>query len=36
MDPEITDEEWIAASQSCCGADPELDEPEPPSECASD
>jgi hypothetical protein len=22
---DITDEEWIAASQSCCGAEPESD-----------
>jgi hypothetical protein len=24
-EPEITLEEWIAASQSCCGADPDED-----------
>lgn len=26
---EITEEEWIAASQSCCGAEPAEDECQP-------
>jgi len=25
-DREITEEEWIAASQACCGSDPEVEE----------
>jgi hypothetical protein len=36
MEPEITEEEWIDASQSCCGADTNSDDAPEEASCDSD
>jgi hypothetical protein len=36
MEPEITEEEWIAASQSRCGSDTDSDDAPKEASCDSD